>query len=212
MGDYRSERVDRHRDEGLYTDQIEKDRKEREEFSEQESEETKILFATFFNQLKTFFGLISPSKKFAGKAIDKQEAVDHLREFKRLLKALGTTNLSNSSEYATDLSDAWCKLIDDFDNIEIIERKTLSEVSQFRETMDTIKNYPLESEHRLGYYLLEHAGKDWLPFPFIEILEALHTEHQSNTKKSTLTKWVSLIDQTIEKLTPNLLFRNAPPS
>lgn len=200
MGDYRSERVDRRRDEDFVAEQIEKDRRDKEKFKPTESDEKKILFAAFFYQLKNFFNLFSSPKKFTATVIDKQDAVDHLRQYKYLLKGLGQQNLSHSSDYAAELSDTWQKLVDDFEKLEIMEKQGLVKVSVFREMIDVMKTYPPDSEHRLGYYLLQQIGKGWLPFPFIEILEGLHKEHQQDTKQSTLTRWIHWIDQTILSL------------
>jgi hypothetical protein len=73
--------------------------------------------------------------------------------------------------------------------------------------MDTIKNYPPDSDHHFGYYLLQQAGKDWLPFPFIEMLETLHTEHKENPKENTLSTWINRIDGLLKNLRANLPFK-----
>ena len=115
--------------------------------------------------------------------------------------------MSTSSDFANDLSIIWIRLVEDFDNIEILERKNLQEVASFRVMMDEIKNFPPDSDHRFGYYLLEHAGKDWLPFPFIEMLARLHQEHVMDSKTSTLSAWFKKIDGVITNLKSALPFK-----
>ena len=206
MSDRRVERTERHRDEGVYSARVQEDKKEQQKFTHLPENDKKILLATFFSYLKKMFDTFSPSKKFAGKIVDQQSIVENLQKLKNLLEKLGKKNLSASSDFAIQLSDLWICIVDDFDNIEILERKNLQEVASFREMMDQIKNFPPDSEHRFGYYLLEHAGKDWLPFPFIEILEKLHKEHVTDSKTSNLTSWLKKIDGVITNLKSTLPF------
>lgn len=202
------ERTERPRDEGVYSARIQEDKKEKGKFSELPSgNEKKILSATFFNYLKRLFDTFSPSKNLAGKVIAQQTLVDQLEELKALLQNLESENLSNSPEFAIALSDIWCLIIDGFDQFEVMERGNLKKLSSFRKLIDTIKNYPEDSEHRLGFYLLQHAGKDWLPFPFIEILSTLHQNHQEDAKNSTLRIWTSEIDEVIDHLKKGIPFR-----
>lgn len=196
------------RDERLYASRTQEDKKEKEKYRQLPSEEGKeILLATFFSYLKKMFDTFSPSKKLAGKVIDQQTIIEHLENFKKKLTELAKQDLSNSPPFATELSNIWSLLFEDYENIAVLERKDLKEVSSFREMMDIIKHYPPESEHRLGYYLLEHAGEDWLPFPFIEILKQLHDEHLEDPKTSTLTTWQALIDNVILNLKKQLPFK-----
>lgn len=202
------ERTERPRDEGVYISRIERDKQEEGKYTQaREDSKKKILMATFFSCLTKMFDAFSPSKKLAGKIVDLQVIVENLLHFKKLLIQLSQENLSNSADFATNLSDAWTRLLTDFDNVEILERKNLKEIASFRKMIDTIKNHPPDSEHCFGYYLLQHAGKDWLPFPFIEILENLHKEHQIDAKTSTLSHWFDLIDSVIKNLKAQLPFK-----
>ncbi len=208
MNDRRIDRVERPRDEGLYSSRMEEKKKEKEKFSKDLPEEDKkILLATFFSYLKKMFDTFSPSKQFAGKVIDQQSIIENLQNVKKLLQKLSKENLSNSPEFATALSNAWGVLLEDFDKVEILERKHLQEIASFRKMLDAIKNYPPDSEHRFGFYLLQHAGKDWLPFPFIEILEKLHKEHLEDPKTSTLSRWFKLINKVMENLKVQMPFK-----
>ncbi len=208
MVDRGVDRTERHRDEGLYIPRVENEKKEREKFSPLPPEEDEqILLATFFGYLKKIFDAFSPSKKIAGQVIDLQAIIENLKHLKRLLEQLSQKDVSKSAEFATELSDVWCSLLENFDNTEVIERKNLQEVASFREMLDTIKSYPPNSEHRFGYYLLQHAGKDWLPFPFIEILETLHKGYKGDGENSTLAKWCQLVDSVIANLQAKFPFQ-----
>lgn len=208
MTDRRIDRVERPRDEGVYSSRIQEDKKEKEKYKHLPADKDKqILLATFFSYLKKMFDAFSPSKDLAGKVIDQQAIIENLLHFKKLIEKLGKEDLSNSADFATELSEVWSGLLEDFDNVGILERKNIKEIATFREMMDIIKHYPPDTEHRLGYYLLQHAGKDWLPFPFIEILAKLHNEHKEDAKISTLTKWIKLIDGVINTLKKQLPFK-----
>jgi len=200
MVDRPLDRVDRPRDEGVYSSRIE-DKKKESKYSSKPPKETKqVLLASFFSYLKKMFDTFSPSKQHLGKVVDRQKIIEHLLEFKKLLTKLLDKDLSQSAEFASELSETWCQLLEDFDTIEVLERKNLKDVAIFRDLMNHIKNYPPESEHRFGYYLVQHAGKDWLPFPFIEILSTLYSQHQAAPQVSTLNSWQKEIDTVIAAL------------
>ncbi len=207
MVDRPLDRVDRPRDEGVYVSRNE-DKKKENKYSPQPPKETKqILLATFFSYLKKMFDTFSPSKQLVSKVVDQQKMIENLLHFKKLLEKLSEKDLSQSAEFASELSNTWCILLEDFDTIEIMERKNLKDVASFREFMNGLKNYPPESEHRFGYYLVQHAGKDWLPFPFIEILAKLYTEYQTAPKTSTLSSWFKQIDAVIAGLSLHQPFK-----
>lgn len=208
MVDRRVDRVERPRDEGVYVSRIGEEKKDKQKFSDLPPErDKKLLMATFFAYLKKMFDTFSPSKKIAGKVVDIQGIIEHIQSFRKSLEKLTTKDLSSSSEYATELSDKWIRLNDDLDQIEIMQRKDHSKTASFRNMMDVIKHFPQDSEHRFGYYLLQHAGKDWLPFPFIEILETLHKNHLEDPKSSTLSSWFNLVDEVVENLKEGLPFK-----
>lgn len=208
MADRPVDRVERPRDEGVYVSRVQEDKKRDSKFSHLPPKDGKqILMATFFSYLKRMFDTFSPSKQLVSKVVDQQKIIENLLRFKHLLEKLGEQNLSQSADFAKALSACWCTLLEDFDNIEIMERKNLREVASFRELMNTMKNYPPDSEHRLGYYLVQHAGEDWLPFPFIEMLNNLHTEHLASAKKSTLASWFKQIDVVIANLSSHQPFK-----
>ena len=213
MVDRRVDRVERPRDEGVYSSRIQEDKKEKGKYSEEvPDDQKKLLMATFFSYLKKMFDSFSPSKNLAGKVFDLHSIIETLQQFRELLKQLSTQDFSNDPDFVTALSKCWSQMLTEFDRLEALERKQLQELSTFRNILDEIKNYPPDSDHRLGYYLLQHAGKDWLPFPFIEMLETLHKEHIETPSASTLSQWFAQIDTVIEKLNLRLPFKRLSPN
>jgi hypothetical protein len=209
MSDFRKGRIDRHRDEGIYVPPIEGDRKEKEGYRHLPSSEKKILSATFFNYLKKLFGVFSGSRELGGRIVDRMAIVDRLRALQGLLMRLMSEDLSQSVSYASEFSDLFGETLEDLAIVTIMERKELKKSSGMRELVDAIKHYPKnEEEHPLGFYLMEHAGKDWIPFPFINQLSSLYEEHQKAPDKSTLTQWDRLFDEVIENLKGLNLFKD----
>ena len=66
--------------------------------------------------------------------------------------------------------------------------------------MQKIQHYPEYEEHTFGYYLTEYAGQKWIPFPYMEMVQKIHSEHMKNPKGSALTEWTNLIDELLSKI------------
>jgi hypothetical protein len=142
MVDRPLDRVDRPRDEGVYVSRIEDKKKESKYSSKPPKEDKQVLLASFFSYLKKMFDTFSPSKQYLGKVVDRQKIIENLLHLKKLLEKVSTKDLSQSAEFATELSNIWCILLEDFDTIEILERKNLKDVAMFRQLMDDIKKLP----------------------------------------------------------------------
>lgn len=217
--DKQVDRVERPRDEGVIVPEIEKEKREKENQKKSPEELNKNLsIFVFFNYLIKTYKIFFYSKTASGKIFDIEHTINHLYSFKNSLKKLAKQDLSKSPLFAEDLSKKWIALNNDFEKIEITKRKRPDTLKKFFNMIEIIKYFPQRAiekmmlvkssqdlEHRLGYYLFEQTGKDWLPFPFIEILQKLHIDYQKNTKASTLWKWVVLIDEVIQDFEKDLL-------
>ncbi|MFZ4772399.1 MAG: hypothetical protein ACOYK9_00200 [Chlamydiia bacterium] len=96
-----------------------------------------------------------------------QRVIDSLREFLAIFKKLESVDLSADWRYCEKLSKSWMEV-----------KESLSEGSfptiSLQELVQSIEHYPEKGDHSLGYYLSLHAGEEWIPFPFMEILRNLH--------------------------------------
>lgn len=202
MADIEKGRIDKPRDEGVESSRVEADKKEKTPYVQLSNSSAKrILAATLVNTLKNLFNAFSPvgeEKSLANRIIDQQTILETLSKFKKLLSNLGEEDLSQNALFAQSLSEQWLKIKEDFNKIQIIERKGSNKVASFRRVIDAINHYPQHVDHSFGYYLLEQAGRDWLPFPFIEILLTLHLEYQKKRETSSLRHWIFLIEE-VEK-------------
>ncbi len=164
-------------------------------------------------QSKTYFyaGLLMEFKKRLNELKEKQGSNISLSQRKSvvrfLLKKIRDSLLemqehdqSSNQEFIQNLSDTW---IDFCGEIEMIESHLLQKEFPFREIHDfknSLSDFPPNQEHSLGFYLIHHAGRDWLPFPFMEILKEIHREYLNDELQSHLIHWAAKIDKILEQL------------
>jgi len=105
-----------------------------------------------------------------------------LTEFKRCLEILQKEDPSTEDDFLAHFSDTWILLLQNS-----AARKDLIDL---RALIREIQSYPEGADYSLGYYLTEHAGKEWAPMPYRELIQKIHF-----TGRDILTKWLSQIDQ-----------------
>ena len=197
-------RIDRPRDEGIIVSRVEGERKEKQEFSRESSGSPKnLLVAAFFTYLKRLFDSLSGKSKFEATLIDRQQILEDLFAFRKLLQILSQEDQSNNPEFTLQLSELWHNLLDDFNHVELLERKSPKKVAPFKKLLNKVKDFPANQDHRLGYYLTEYVGKEWLPFPYMEILRKLHKDYQANPAQNAIQEWLVLIDEVVAQLSGN---------
>jgi hypothetical protein len=96
-----------------------------------------------------------------------QKVIDSLKEFINVFKELEATDLSAEWRYSEKLSRAWAKIKDHMEEASY-------PTTALKEMISAFDHYPEKGDHSLGYYLSLHAGEQWIPFPFMEILRNLH--------------------------------------
>lgn len=110
---------------------------------------------------------------------------NHLSLFQEALEILKKEDRSQDSKFLNYLSELWLKLLDD----SLRYKRESPTFIQFKILIQKIQSYPRNQEHTLGYYLVEHAGKKWLPFPYMEMIQRLHSEYLKNPAESHLEEW-----------------------
>ena len=100
-----------------------------------------------------------------------QKVIDSLKEFLAVFKELEITDHSADWRYSEKLSRAWAKIKDS------INEASFPTIS-LKEMISAFEHHPEKGDHSLGYYLSLHAGEQWIPFPFMEILRNLHENKQ----------------------------------
>lgn len=205
MSDIEKGRINRPRDEGVFVSRVESEKKDKTPFVQLSTTggSKRLLVATFLNSLKRLFDALSSSEEegnLSGKIIEQQTVLETLLAFKNLLLSLCKEDFSQNATFAQELSDHWIKLQDDFEKLHLSERKGSPKVAIFRRFLDQLNHYPEKADHSLGYYLLEHSGKDWLPFPFIEMLLGLHNDYKLKGESSTLSQWIRHIEELSQEI------------
>lgn len=174
---------------------IESDKKTKDEGYKGLKSSTRVqTFAT----IVAFFKKIASPLKGKGQIYltDQQELLDHVLSFRKLLQILSLEDESHHPEFTEQLSEAWHGLLDDFNahshSTSGMKPETIKKISFF---VAQLQNYPPGADHTLGFYLTGYAGKEWIPFPFMELLQSLFEEHQATPHHSVLSNWISLLDE-----------------
>lgn len=145
--------------------------------------------------------LLLASRPIAGrKSAIADELELELSAFKNVLVDLTKKDVSRDPDYAQHLSQVWHQLLESANLVEFLERKKTDVLVQLKTLIETFNHYPAKQEHSLGYYMTEFAGKEWLPFPFMEQLHLLYEDFASHKKESQLFHWISSIDLILANL------------
>lgn len=123
--------------------------------------------------------------------IESKEGVasEALVSLKKAFEMLKKEDLSEDIQFLNQLSKTWQSLLEM--SLKKEEVKTL---------VKKIQNYPQHEKHTFGYYLTEYAGQKWVPFPYMDLIQKIHSEHHKNPEGSALTEWTQLIDQLLSKM------------
>lgn len=145
------------------------------------------LYTALLVLYKKIFSFLNSTKKVASP--DDLLAHD-LELLSSLLDELETSDQSKRPDFAQRLSGCWHSLITHTEKAKMGDFSTSINLSGVEKLIASIQNYPDGHEHKLGYYLTEYAGEDWLPFPFMEILKKLHRDHLAapNSELSQIKK------------------------
>lgn len=186
---------------------IEKIRDEQEEELANEAKKKNpeaLLLAGFFSFIKKVFVFLTTNRR-RGQAVlidNISGLIQYLTSVKKMLLRLGTEDQGYNPEFVQDLADAWHTLIEATNTFEWMVRKNAQEIAKVKTFIEGVRNFPPGEEHSLGYYLTQFAGKDWLPFPFMDLLNSLHEAYQTDKAKSQLNSWISSLDEIIKGLAP----------
>lgn len=124
-----------------------------------------------------------------------QEIRRELAEMKKTLEELTKKDLSQNPTYILRLSQTWQKLLESVHRVELLKRQKQVTLPQLKALIDSVQSYPQRHEHSLGFYLTNYSKREWLPFPFMELLRQLFEDYQSQGSKSQLGLWIASLSQ-----------------
>jgi len=152
-----------------------------------------LLFSSVISCFKKLLGFFFGKSKSLPSYSNEQQLLKDVAAFKRLLEMLTQNDQSHNPEYTQELSRLWHNLIDDCNFILANSTAKSDNLINLKIFIDEVHRYPPDEDHTLGYYFTEYAGRDWIPFPFMEILQHLYKESHESPQKATLVKWLDTL-------------------
>lgn len=156
----------------------------------EEPPEDKGLISQVFETIQK--GVDALLERLKGNPIVHVQAVKNLNALKNSLEILKAEDRSQDMQFLNLLSSYWNKAIE-----ESVEYENHKAAALFKIFSKKILNYPEHQTHTFGYYLTEHAGQKWIPFPYMELIQKIHQEHEKNPTASVLREWTRLLNDLI---------------
>lgn len=176
---------------------IEKDKKEKESYPQRQ--ERSIFGAFLLSLFRKFLEIFLQPSEQGLTSTSEKEIKKALSSFKESLEILKREDMSQDETFLNQVAGQWHRILEEA----IKFQKTTPLANQYATFIKEIESYPEKTEHTFGYYLMEYAGQEWLPFPFIELVQKIHLEHQKNPSTSHLNRWTSQINSLLEALSEN---------
>lgn len=169
------------------------DYSQRNHFPDEEPpEDPRGILAYFFKALqKGIDTLLGKTKETLAEDFSAKRTLKSLRTSLEILKL---EDRSQDIHFLNDLAEKW--------NLALEESLNYNETAAavFKVFVKKILHYPENEPHTFGYYLTEHAGQKWIPFPYMELVQKIHSEHEKNPNSSVLVEWTRLLDDTTRLL------------
>ncbi len=183
--------------EKIIVNPIEKDRKEREPFTSLKNATRSQIYATLLSFFKKILSTFSSKEKGQTLVFDLRRLIENIIAFRQQLVVLSLEDQSHNPDFTQQLSDLWHCILDDCNSLSLLPdtSEILANVKFF---ISQVQNFPPGADHTLGYYFTEYAGKDWIPFPFMELLQQLHEGYNASPVISVLNNWITLLNEILE--------------
>ncbi|MBM3191054.1 MAG: hypothetical protein FJZ63_00170 [Chlamydiae bacterium] len=151
----------------------------------------------FYLQLINYlFSKLPSSLPEAATTLSLEPFLENLVFFKNLLIKLRDENPAHDLPFAEAFAQSWVLLNEHTTSLPIEHL----DPQLIKTLISSVRLYPQNSEHSLGFYLSHYLSQNWFPAPFFELLKTLHEETFSKTKISMLHYWVGLIDRFLSNL------------
>ncbi|HSX11087.1 MAG TPA: hypothetical protein VLF94_05180 [Chlamydiales bacterium] len=151
-----------------------------------------VLAAYFLSLVRRIVTLLIETPAHSG---SKNRVVEGLRSLKAAFEILKIEDRSEDIQFLNHLSKLWQRVLED-----ALTLGRDSELSaSYKAMIKKIQHFPEHQVHTFGYYLSEYAGQKWIPFPYMEMIQKIHSDHEKNPAASALTEWTALIDQVLLK-------------
>lgn len=115
---------------------------------------------------------------------------ENLFNLKSAFNVLKREDRHQDVPFLNQLSDTWHRLLEQ----SLRYRRGDPIYAPLQDFLFDIQNYPPSVEHSFAYYLTEYTGQQWLPFPYMDLIQKIHLDHQTNPKESALQRWTTQLD------------------
>lgn len=181
--------------EKIIVNPIERERREKEKgYAGFKNSARAQIFAALISHFKKIISVFAPKGKLQGSLYNQSHLLENVAAFRELLLTLAREDLSHDPNFTEQLTGLWHNLLDDCNSVPLFEESSSEIIGKVNFFILQIKNFPPGADHTLGYYFDEYAGRDWTPFPFMQLLQGLHEEYQASPVISVLQNWILLLD------------------
>jgi hypothetical protein len=178
----------------IFISPLEKDKRQKEENDPRFKNTINQTFSILANYFQQLLGVIDSKADAYSSTPTLQKALEDLKAFRKLLTTLAGEDCSHNPIFNQQLSQLWHNLLDDCNSLPSKEGYSSLILSKLNFFICQIQNFPIGSEHTLGYYFSHDVGEQWIPFPCMKLLQELHEEFRASATHSTLHNWILLID------------------
>jgi hypothetical protein len=152
---------------------------------------TQIL-ATLVSCFKKLFSAFPSKIKLS--LHSQQNLLKNILSFRQLLITLSKEDQSHNPHFTEQLTTAWHALTEDCHSLSHVREGPSEILEKLNALISNIQHFPPGADHSLGYYFNEYAGSQWIPFPFMELLQDLHNEYTASPVISVLQHWIFLLN------------------
>jgi hypothetical protein len=184
------------------------EREKHEDYLEKKSEAKKpqesmipLLWADVTSYLKKILQFFSSDKVKAQMQVtdlSRQLAVV-VTHFNDQLKQLSQQDCSRDPDFVGKLTKAWHEMLSATSHAAALFKAKPAVIATIHALCKEIESHPPHADHTLGFYLKGETA-NWLPVPFMELLEQLHKQYQLRRQISPLGSWISSFEQVIAAL------------
>jgi hypothetical protein len=179
----------------LYLASIQRDKGEQQEETITNPKSKLFALAAATLYFKKFIDQFVNIAKSLTVSINAEKALIDLAEFKKLLEELSKEDKSHIPEFTQRLSTQWQRVCENCSGLEGRARNLDLLSTESMNLIKEIHHFPPGEDHTLGYYLTEHAGQEWIPFPFMNMLHDLHEEFLASSEISQMGQWIRKINE-----------------
>jgi len=179
--------------EKIIVNPVEKDKKEKgESYTSLKNATRTQIFATLVSCFKKFLFTVSSKEKLS--FYNHQHLLENILAFRALLVILSGSDQSHHPDFTEQLTKVWHSLIEDCNALTLAKKGPAEILTKLNFFIAQIQSFPPGADHTLGYYFNHYAGANWIPFPFMELLQSLHREYTASPVISVLQNWITLLD------------------